>query len=102
MRRALIYAIMAGRAVVATGNGGQPTFQMFISFALCAHFLKDKRGEEPSSVDASSTHLSRSRWALSSAACSRCTSRSSRRRGFELIPSLFTMVSLFIFATFLK
>ena len=103
MRRALIYAIMAGWAVVATGNGGQPTFQMFISFALCVYFLKDKRGED--------------------AELGRCFINAfvALALGFvvgsvfpvyipifppswgpELILSLFTMVSLFIFATFLK
>ncbi len=103
MRRALIYAIMAGWAIVATGNGGQPTFQMFISFALCVYFLKDKRGED--------------------AELGRCFINAfvALALGFvvgsvfpvyipifppswgpELILSLFTMVSLFIFATFLK
>ena len=103
MRRALIYAIMAGWAVVATGNGGQPTFQMFISFALCVYFLKDKRGED--------------------AELGRCFVNAfvALAIGFvvgsvfpvyipifppswgpELVLSLFTMVSLFIFATFLK
>ena len=103
MRRALIYAIMAGWAVVATGNGGQPTFQMFVSFALCVYFLKDKRGED--------------------AELGRCFINAfvALALGFvvgsvfpvyipifppswgpELILSLFTMVSLFIFATFLK
>ena len=94
---------MAGWAVVATGNGGQPTFQMFISFALCVYFLKDKRGED--------------------AELGRCFINAfvALALGFvvgsvfpvyipifppswgpELILSLFTMVSLFIFATFLK
>ena len=63
------------------GQRGPTHLPDVISFALCVYFLKDKRGEDASSVDASSTHWPRWRLASSSAACSPCTSRSSCRRG---------------------
>ena len=45
MRRALMYAIMMGWAIVSAGNAPSgPAFQMAISFGLCVYFLHDKRG----------------------------------------------------------
>ena len=45
IRRAVIYAIMAGWAIVQSAQSG-PAFQMAISFGLTVFFLHDKRGRD--------------------------------------------------------
>jgi hypothetical protein len=44
VRRAVIYAIMAGWAIVQSTSSG-PAFQMAISFGLTVYFLHEKRGK---------------------------------------------------------
>ena len=103
MRRALIYAIMMGWAVVATGNGGQPTFQMFISFALCVYFLKDKRGEDAELGKCFiNAFVALAIGFLVGSVFPVYIPVFPPSWGPELVLSLFTMVSLFVFATFLK
>ena len=103
MRRALIYAIMMGWAVVATGNGGQPTFQMFISFALCVYFLKDKRGEAAELGKCFiNAFVALAIGFLVGSVFPVYIPVFPPSWGPELVLSLFTMVSLFVFATFLK
>mmetsp|Transcript_38444 Transcript_38444/g.95362 ORF Transcript_38444/g.95362 Transcript_38444/m.95362 type:complete len:282 (+) Transcript_38444:41-886(+) len=44
VRRAVLYAIMGGWAIVQSTAASGPAFQMAISFGLCVYFLNTKRG----------------------------------------------------------
>ncbi|EEH51482.1 uncharacterized protein MICPUCDRAFT_49238 [Micromonas pusilla CCMP1545] len=107
MRRALMYAIMMGWAIVSAGNAPSgPAFQMAISFGLCVYFLHDKRGGAAAGAPLGKSFIN------AFAALSLGFVVGSLfplyipifppAWGPELILSLFSMVSFFIFATFLK
>ena len=81
MRRGIIYAIMAGWAIVQSASSG-PAFQMAISFGLTVYFLHEKRGKNKELLGRrSSTRSWRSSLDGSSDRSSRCTSPSSPARG---------------------
>ena len=103
VRRAVIYAIMAGWAIVQSTSSG-PAFQMAISFGLTVYFLHEKRGKNKDLLGKAFVNAFVALllgWLVGSIFPVYIPIFPSAW-GPELILSLFSFVAFFVFATFLK
>jgi len=103
IRRAVIYAIMAGWAIVQSAQSG-PAFQMAISFGLTVFFLHDKRGRDKALLGKAFLNAFVALvigWLVGSV-FPVYIPIFPETWSPELILSLFSFVSFFVFATFLK
>ena len=103
LRRAIIYAIMAGWAIVQSTSSG-PAFQMAISFGLTVYFLHEKRGKQKELLGKAflNTFVALVLGWLIGSIIPVYIPLFPSAWGPELILSLFSFTSFFIFATFLK
>ena len=103
VRRAVIYAIMAGWAIVQSTSSG-PAFQMAVSFGLTVYFLHEKRGKNKDVLGKAFVNAFVALvlgWLVGSIFPVYIPIFPSAW-GPELILSLFSFVAFFVFATFLK
>jgi hypothetical protein len=102
-RRAAIYAIMAGWAIVQSSSSG-PAFQMAISFGLTVYFLNEKRGGDKAMLGKAfiNAFVALCLGWLVGSVFPVYIPIFPQEWSPELVLSLFSFVSFFIFATFLK
>ena len=102
-RRALVYSLMAGWAIVQSTSSG-PAFQMAIAFGLTVYFLHEKRGKNKDLLGKAFINAFAALvigWFVGTV-FPVYIPIFPQQWGPELILSLFSFVAFFVFATFLK
>lgn len=103
LRRAVVFALMIGWAIVSSTQSG-PAFQLFVGFCSCVFFLNHKRGGDRAKLGADfiSAFVALVLGALVGSIFPVYIPIFPAAFSPELILSLFSFVSFFIFATFYK